>query len=62
MSKQIVVYLYNGLLLHNEKTTIETWNNMDKSQNKPNKKSIYYMIPFILRHLENANNVVTIKH
>lgn len=53
-NKQIMIYLYNGMLPPNKKKwTINTHNNMDESQNnyavweKPDRKSIYYIIPFI---------------
>ena len=32
MDKQTVVYLYNGILLNNEKKCNATYNNMDKYQ------------------------------
>lgn len=54
MDQQIVVCLYNGILLSNQKEqNINTYNNIDKSQehyteqNKLDTRSIYCMIPLI---------------
>lgn len=55
MDKQTVVYLLilNGMPLSNENEWIsDAWSGMDKSQKyyigqKPERKSAYFMIPFI---------------
>lgn len=52
MDKQIVVYLYNGIWLRNQKErTTDKHNNVDESQKPYGKearnKSIYHTVPFI---------------